>query len=709
MAKQEISRRTFIKGLAAGAASIAALGVLEGVEAAVSGKGTAAAAAGSAGNAGSAASEAAAVTEAAVAASDLPEEVKSEVVQAVSGMTFTPGTYTASEKGMQSDCVVTMTFDEHSITDVQIDVSGETPDIGAAAGGKLQDAILSGQTADIDAVTGATVTSNAVKKAAADCISQASGQQVELTAKEETGADWLGEAPEIADGDITEELDVEVLVAGLGTGGWPTLMTAAEEGLKVLAIEKNEALTTIREDIGAIGSKWQKETEKKFPEMAIDKMEAIEDIVRYATGYCKFDLIRFWADNSAETVEWLGDILESSGKYYMEHEGGIGDTRYHERDKAYATGHSPHKTEKYADDQDVTLNSVFLEHLAEYPNAEIRNNCALVKLIQDESGAVIGAIAQDRTDEHYIRINTSKGVVMATGGYLCNTAMMNALQPMTQQMKVQCRIGSKGDGSGIKAMLWAGAQMDPIHTSMMFNRCCVLPTETAGYETTGEWFWIGEQPFLKVNLLGERFCNESGPYEFMLHAMEMQPYHTYCDIFDANNEKYTEQFQEVGCCRLWPFDNGAKQNMPYVAAWGSVEGLIEKGYVQKADTLEELAEKLNIPVDTFVATVKRYNELCKKGVDEDYGKAQHRLTPIDTAPYYGVRTAAWHLTTLDGVGINTDMQVLGEDGKPIEGLYATGDCSGGFFANNYPNLFTGLACGRTMTFGRHAAKVLAMK
>ena len=165
----------------------------------------------------------------------------------------------------------------------------------------------------------------------------------------------------------------------------------------------------------------------------------------------------------------------------------------------------------------------------------------------------------------------------------------------------------------------------------------------------------------------------------------------------------------MGCCRLWPFDNGAKQNMPYVAAWGSVEGLIEKGYVQKADTLEELAEKLNIPVDTFVATVKRYNELCKKGVDEDYGKAQYRLTPIDTAPYYGVRTAAWHLTTLDGVGINTDMQVLGEDGKPIEGLYATGDCSGGFFANNYPNLFTGLACGRTMTFGRHAAKVLAMK
>ena len=106
-------------------------------------------------------------------------------------------------------------------------------------------------------------------------------------------------------------------------------------------------------------------------------------------------------------------------------------------------------------------------------------------------------------------------------------------------------------------------------------------------------------------------------------------------------------------------------------------------------------------------TVERYNQLCAQGKDEDYGKAPHRMTPVDTAPFYGVRTCAWHLTTLDGVRINTDMQVMREDGSIIEGLYAAGDCSGGFFANNYPNLFTGLACGRTMTFARHAAQVLS--
>ena len=147
--------------------------------------------------------------------------------------------------------------------------------------------------------------------------------------------------------------------------------------------------------------------------------------------------------------------------------------------------------------------------------------------------------------------------------------------------------------------------------------------------------------------------------------------------------------------------------MPYSFVWSKIEELLEAGYVQKADTLEELAEKLNIPVDNFVASVQRYNELCAKGVDEDYGKEAHRMTPVDTAPFYGVRTCAWHLTTLNGVRINTDMQVIREDGTAIEGLYATGDATGGFFATTYPNLFTGLACGRTMTFGRRAAKRVA--
>ncbi|MBQ6326513.1 MAG: FAD-binding protein, partial [Clostridia bacterium] len=337
----------------------------------------------------------------------------------------------------------------------------------------------------------------------------------------------------------------------------------------------------------------------------------------------------------------------------------------------------------------------------------MRRTTATDLIVEDGRVTGVKAVMYDGTE---VTAHATKGVILATGGYATNTDMMLALQPMTMKMKANVPIGSTADGSGIKAILWAGGEMDPCHASMMFNRCSVLPTDTAGYKTNGKWYWFGEQPFLKVNLNGKRFCNESGPYEFMLHSMYMQPHHTYCDIFDANNKQYCEQFDEVGCCRLFPFDNGALSNMPYDYVWSSMtEGEnshLEMGYLQKADTLEELAEKLNIPVDAFVETVNRYNELCAKGVDEDYGKSAHRMTPVDTAPFYGIRTCAWHLTTLDGCRINTDMQVIREDGTPIEGLWATGDVTGGFFANNYPNLFTGLACGRTMTFGRRAAKIV---
>lgn len=621
---------------------------------------------------------------------------------------YTPGTYSASAKGIASDVTVTMTFDANAITDVQIDVSGETPEIGGQIGESMAQAILDAQGPDVDAVSGATVTSDAIRTAAAACISQASGKTVELSVKEDAApSDWLGEAPEIADADITEELETEVLVVGCGTGGWITAMTAAEEGAKVLVVEKRETPTNIREDIGAINSRLQLEAFKDFPEFEIDKTEALQEIVRYASGYVDSDLVKTWIDNSGEMVDWLTDLMESTGDWTMSLEGGIGDQAHPERDKAYATGHSPHKTETAGDD--VTTSSTFKAHCDEL-GVEWKLSTALVKLDQDDTGKVVGIIAQDQNDQHYIRIRATKGVILATGGYATNTDMMLALQPMTMKMKANVPIGSTADGSGIKAILWAGGEMDPCHASMMFNRCSVLPTDTAGYKTNGKWYWFGEQPFLKVNLNGKRFCNESGPYEFMLHSMYMQPHHTYCDIFDANNKQYCEQFDEVGCCRLFPFDNGALSNMPYDYVWSSMtEGEnshLEMGYLQKADTLEELAEKLNIPADEFVKTVERYNELCAKGVDEDYGKSAHRMTPVDTAPFYGIRTCAWHLTTLDGCRINTDMQVIREDGTPIEGLWATGDVTGGFFANNYPNLFTGLACGRTMTFGRRAAKIV---
>ena len=133
----------------------------------------------------------------------------------------------------------------------------------------------------------------------------------------------------------------------------------------------------------------------------------------------------------------------------------------------------------------------------------------------------------------------------------------------------------------------------------------------------------------------------------------------------------------------------------------------QAGFIQKADTLEELAEKLNMPVDTFVATVERYNELCAKGEDEDFGKDSYRLLSLNNPPYYGCRQGASLLCTLDGLRINTKMQVLDTEGQPIEGLYAIGNVSGSMFSGTYPHNENCLSHSRCVTFGYNVAKTLA--
>lgn len=517
---------------------------------------------------------------------------------------------------------------------------------------------------------------------------------------------WLGAAPVIDEGEIAETIEVEVLVCGCRTGGLPAIISAAEHGASVLGIDRVASVANPREDIGAIDSRLQLAAFDEFPQFRIDKMEAMEDIVRYANGFVDYDLVKLWADESGAMLDWMTDIVERDGRLRMDFEGSIG-TASEARDKAYATGHSPNKTDLGKEDKSFSF-GVSLKEYAEEQGAQFRWSTELIKCEQDESGRVTGVIACDVNDRHYLRINASKGVILATGGYGNNLEMMQARQPWNQKIRIAAPgKGGNPTGDGIKAALWAGGRMDPLGAACTFNRACVKPDELAGDGVVGEWWWFGEQPFMKVNLNGRRFCNESGPYDYMLHSTIMQPGHTYCDIFDSNYAEHAEQMNEVGCCRLYPFDNGAPSNRSIDDMPALFDSLLEKGYLQKADTPEELAEKLNIPVDNFVETLDRYNRFAEQGKDEDYNKEAYRLLPLNTPPYYGIRTGAWFLATLDGVSINTNMHPVREDGSEIKGLYMAGDCSGGFFSVSYPNLFTGLACGRTMTFGRRAGMLAA--
>ena len=253
---------------------------------------------------------------------------------------YKAGTYSAKSAGIGGDVIVTMTFDANKITDVVIDASKETPGIGQKAAVELKKALLAGQTAKVDSVSGASITSNAVQKAAAKCIAQAKGEiPVEVitkeTAKEEDSGDWLGKAPEIAEKDISKTVTTDILVVGCGTGGMFAVCAAAENGGKVIGIDRYSTGTGIRGDIASIDSRYQKKEGSK-----IDKFDFIAMATRYAGGHVKQELIKLWADQSGETVNWLGDRLAEVG---IELKNEVGDPEVHTRYIDYPTGHSPQK------------------------------------------------------------------------------------------------------------------------------------------------------------------------------------------------------------------------------------------------------------------------------------------------------------------------------------------------------------------------------
>ena len=124
------------------------------------------------------------------------------------------------------------------------------------------------------------------------------------------------------------------------------------------------------------------------------------------------------------------------------------------------------------------------------------------------------------------------------------------------------------------------------------------PDEVGGYGNgSGGWFWMGSQPFLKVNLKGERFMSESVPYDYVLQAALSQPDHTWCTVWDSNLVEDIYRFKTQGCSRYFEFENGAPPQIPLAAVMGMNEGLVADGFIQQADTVEELAEKLDIPAD----------------------------------------------------------------------------------------------------------------
>ena len=628
---------------------------------------------------------------------------------------YIPGTYEGTAEGISSTVKVTMTFSDSAVTDVVVDTSGETASFGAAAADELREQLLAAGSAEIDGVSGSTITSDAVMKAAKSCYAQAKGEAVVSSVQLPTGDenDWLGKEPDIDEAAITETVDTDILIVGAGNGGMFAAAYAAANGLNFRVIEQNANVQDTRHWYGAVDSAAAKEA----GEPATDKAKLLSEISRYASGKCDQRVVKTWINESAAMHDFMRSILEDKYGWVCDFTSGTeaawpAENAEHNTDYLYPV--QEHNYMASERESGLARNELLLQYIQEL-GYDVDFKTSLAKLEKNSDGRITGIIAQSTEDDHFIRYNANQGVLLACGGFPGNPYMMEQLDPLGTSVTTACSYSPADKGYGIRAAVWAGANLDKEAAPMLFDRGIVAPGVDAGYVDSDSAFGgkafpgkirqynPGTQPFLKVNRNGERFANESCPYNDIVYAAAHQPGRVYAQICDANILEDAKRFHTIGCSAQTR--NGGEK---YIQ--GKMDEAIEAGALFKCDTLDELADKMGFTgaaKDTFLATVERYNELYDKQNDEDFGKPAYRLSAIRTAPFYGCWLGASLLTTEQGIAINEKGQALDTNNQPMEGLYITGDMSGSFFANNYPCLMAGVAMGRTLTFAMKAVKQMA--
>ncbi len=534
---------------------------------------------------------------------------------------------------------------------------------------------------------------------------------------------WETPPAAIPDGKIKEKISTEIVIIGCGVAGSAAAASATEAGAKVIVIEKHSTYNSRGSDNAAIDSNVQKKLGVK-----VDKDEVVLALQKYAGNRSDQRLLRLWADNSGRIIDWISDMQEAAGytttlRYWPEPDGFDTRKEYYQQ---FPLVHN------FSGGQ-AGLVETFMAN-AKKKGAEFRFNTRAVQLIRKDQGRVTGVIAQDQ-DGNYIQLNASKAVILCTGEYGHDYEMMAAYCPNG----VDFAEGSPynppvNTGDGHKMGMWIGGLMQP------------APHPPLDHTSGGT---LGNGAFLHVNNLGERYENEDTDSGANSNSMRRYPGSCYWQIYDA---KYQDEVEKMG----FGFLKGAESNAPgggapggagggppgaagsapgggtvgpgsagapggaapFAAAGPSAgaggppggagggapggaggSGAPPSGEKVQANNIGDLARKMKVPADTLKATIARYNELCKIGRDLDFGKRSDRLTTIEKPPFYASQALIGFLVALGGFYVNTSLQMLDRDRKPIEGIYCAGNTVGNRFGVDYPLIAPGLSHAFAWTTG----------
>jgi fumarate reductase flavoprotein subunit len=601
-------------------------------------------------------------------------------------ISYKAGTYSSVAQGHNGDVTVEVTFTDSEIKEINVKDHDETEGISDKPISEIPDAIISSQSLAVDTVSGATMTSKAILSAVEDCIKQA-GADPEILKGKENASENKAEAE-------NETIDTDVVVVGAGASGTSAALTALQDGAKVVLLEKTAfpaGAGTAAGSMFSVNSRLQKENgEKVDPEWLFDQYMTTSNY--HANGA----LVKNIINHSSETVDWLIDNgvkltnlpagMQSGSEKMIEENPATAN--------AYVEGGIPAIT---------GLHKLFKES-----GGDLRYETPAFEIITND-GTVSGVKA-NKPDGGVLTVN-AKSVIIATGGFANNPEMVKEYFPSNNLGTYDVVGGAEGDG--LKMAWSAGAGK----TDVIPQNYGVMPITDAGY---GDPIMMPLlSPILFVNNQGVRFNNEIVFNEATsgVNAMRNLPNEDLYSIFDSQLLDIVKEKGLAGLMNLdsafigkprtyvevgWETnsDERYQESITPVDLTDRLNELVDKGYIIKADSIEELAEKLEMP--KLKANVDRYNELCALGKDEDFYKDPKYMRAVNKGPFYAAKYEYVNfIGTLGGVLIDETAQACRDDGSPIDNLWVTGLDAGGMYGDSYV-YFEGGTLGFAYTSGHIA-------
>lgn len=529
-----------------------------------------------------------------------------------------PVTATGVGQGIDGDVVVEVTADESTIYDVVVTEQNETPGIGSVAVEQLPEEIVNQNSILVEGVSGATVTSDAIKAAVKEALTEAGLDPAAFEV--EVAADAAEEKTD-------EELSCDVVIVGAGGAGLTAAARATEDGASVIVVEKmpmvggnslkatggmNAAGTAFQEALGITDSGVQ---------------EFIEDTMNGGHQLNNIDLVTTLSEKSSEAVDWLASIGA-------------------ELPKVAATGGTVHKYLHEPEDGSA-VGSFLVEKLNAYCEQlgvnVMLNTTATRILVEDE--AVCGVLAEDSGHNYTIK---AKAVVLATGGFGANFDLMTQYDPSLANAVTTNHSGATGDGILMAQEIGADTvDMEQIQLHpTVYQETGLLVSES-----------VRSMGGILVNAEGKRFCNDMSTRDAVSAAELEQPGAYAYIIFDQR------------------IVDDLKSCQKYINSGLTVQADTYEDLAKEMGLDDTAAAN-------FVESMNTWNAAVAAGEDAEFGRNNGMDGDLSTAPFYAIKIAPGIHHTMGGVKIDTEAEVINIDGNPIPGLYAAGETTGGVHGGN---------------------------